>query len=271
MFIDQTTAHVSPCSDAWCGWDACLDLPVVSAPVKPSSRSLSADPTTLIQADQILRAQVGISLRRVRANLRTVVAAATPAQVASGRAWYPLAQAIARQIDVKHCLPIGMGACLLAAYSPRTRWSDNVAHAWHMASQVDAWLNGRGTLSQPAGCMSANHTRAIAVVCAGADYYGNAWPVMVAALGNGPKVKSFAHNVHGLMSSHVTVDVWAMRAALAPQWKRGDDMSDAEQALNRKGVYGALALAYMAEAKRVGVTPAEFQAIVWCAISNYTG
>lgn len=242
------------------------------AAVAPSSRSLPADCPTLVLADQVLQARVGISVRRVRRNLRTVLAAATPSQVKAGRTWYLLAQAIARNIDVTYCLPIGTGACLLAAYSPRTRWQDNVRYAWHMAAQVEAYGAGTGTLTAAAGCMSSNHKRAIAVIHASVMVgYGDRWASMVAALGNGPKVNAFAHNCQGRGVDMVTVDVWAMRAALAPNWKRGDDMVEAEQALNRKGVYSALSRAYIAEAELAGISPAELQAIVWCSISGYEG
>lgn len=232
-----------------------------------SIKSLPADPTTLIQADAVLRAQVGVSVRVVRRNLRVVLAAATPAQVAAGRAWYRLAQAIARRLDVEFCLPIGMGACLIAAYSPRTRWSDNVVHARFMASQAALYREGSGVLHAPKGVMQANHKRAVAVVVAGVQENARgmgAWEAMVSALGSGPKVHAFAHNVHGL-ESHVTIDTWHLRACFSPGWKRGDD-ADQELAIGRKGVYSALAYVTAHEARRYGLSPAEFQAILWVSV-----
>lgn len=239
-----------------------------------SPRSIPATADTLILADAILQAQVGVSVRAVRRNLRTVLQAATPAQVVAGIKWYATAQEAAEWLEERYYLPRGMGACIIAALSPRTRWSDNLRYAEWLAQTVPAWLQGEAVFTMAAGCMSANHSRALRVVSAGfvAQTMGqDVWGAMVSALGKGPKVHAFAHNMAGHMSTHVTVDVWAMRAALKPTWKRGDDMAEAEQGLNRKGVYSALSRAYMAEAKLAGITPAELQAIIWCSISNYTG
>lgn len=248
------------------GTGTCVAPP---APVKPvvSAKSLPADPTTLIEADRILRAQLGVSLRVVRANLRAVRAGASPMHVRAGLAWYKLAQAIARAIDAEFGLTSGTGACLLAAYSPRTRWSDNVRYAWHMGALIGPWSGGVATLDALAGTMAVNHARAIRVAEASMAR-GASFPTMAATLGQGPKVAAFAWNCHGV-ETLTTVDVWALRAALKPSWKRGDDMRDAEMGLSRKGVYGALHLAYQAEARMAGVSTAEYQAIIWCAISGF--
>lgn len=233
-------------------------------PTTADVRALPAEVDTLAAADRVLRVQAGVSLATVRRNLRAAYAAASPRARRAGRRWYRVAARLSARLEAAYGLPAGVGACLLAACSPRTRWADNVAHAYAVA---------RG--ERPLGIMGANYDRAVAVLDAVA--YGRAVgdvPATTlmrarAALGNGPKVRAFAINCSGDETSAVTIDVWAVRAALAPNWSRGAESGAmADKALTRRGVYDALALAYAAEARRAGVTPAEFQAIVWCHISG---
>lgn len=234
--------------------------------VKVSPKSLPAVATTLIEADRILRAQAGISARRVRLNLRDVFYGSTRRQHASGVVWYLIGHMEARKMAETYGLPVGVCAAILAAHSPQTRWADNVRHAW-------AVLAGHAVT----GTIGANIRRAERVLeeaiaawdCGATEAAMTA--AAMGALGNGPKVKAFAVNLSGDLTSVVTVDIWAVRAALMPLWVRGSDASGTcEAALGRKGVYSALSLIYAVEAKRAGYAPAEFQAIVWCAISRFT-
>jgi hypothetical protein len=227
-------------------------------------RALPTQVTSIAAADAILRAQTGMSARTVRANLRAVYAGATGAQRAMGVTWYAEAILAGQALDTAHHMPAGIGACLIAATSPRTRWADNLVHAAAIA---------RGEM--PLGIMGANLQRALRVQRAWlqAKAAGESDVAAVAAarlsLGNGPKVAAFAVNCAGDLQSAVTVDVWAVRAALAPTWQRGSDVGAlCDAALTRKGVYAALAYLYAVEAHRAGVAPAVFQAIVWCAISR---
>ncbi len=243
-----------------------LILPSASPAI---TRNLPAEIRTIVHADIVLRAQCGISARKVRANLRRVYAATPVASRLAGLVWYDRAESSGAVLDVRYGLPAGMGACVIAALSPRTRWEDNLAYARAILAAPN---------QRPAGCMPTNYTRALNVLQAGTEATArqigtgamvDVWGAMVASLGNGPKVYAFAHNVAGNLS-HVTIDVWAVRAALTPDWKRGDESNATEVALGRKGVYEALAVVYAAEAKRAGMAPAQFQAVVWCGISGYT-
>lgn len=239
--------------------------PEVTVEPTVSTRALPAHPTTLVEADAILRAQAGVSVKRVKANLRLVYGRATRAQHASGLVWYLIAYCEAVKMARVAKLPVGVCAAIIAAHSPQTLWSVNVRVAW------DCALGNTVT-----GVLGANVRRGEAVwqaaraaQVAGATEAAQVEAAM-AALGNGPKVKAFAQNVAGMLGV-VTVDVWAVRAALMPEWQRGmDSEGSCAQKLGRKGVYNALALVYAAEAKRVGLSPAEYQAVVWCSISNYS-
>lgn len=181
--------------------------------------------------------------RRVfNATLETIVRrilktfdAATKSDVESGVRWYMTAHALAEVMatDPDSLVEsVEQGAALIAALSPRTDWTRNVAGAVNMAQGREA-----------SGCIGSNIERAQRVLDTPSDPYG--------ALGNGPKVAAFARNIAGDVES-VTVDVWACRVA---------DLD--ETLLSRKGAYDAVAHAYRLAARRRGVDPATMQATTW--------
>ena len=81
----------------------------------------------------------------------------------------------------------------------------------------------------------------------------------------GPKVTAFADNLAHVDSTHITVDVWAMRAYY-------DDLTEGARTPTAPQ-YDEISKAYIAGAEQVGLHPCEFQAVVWNAIRepNYNG
>lgn len=187
--------------------------------------------------DTVARSVFGVTHETIVRRILATFDRATPADVESGARWYDeagdLASDLAPYVDT-----VEKAACLIAALSPRTSWSRNVAGAVDMA-------HGR----IPTGCIGTNVDRAQRVLDADPmDVY--------AALGNGPKVAAFARNIAGDRES-VTVDVWACRVA---------DLD--ETLLARKGAYDAVAHAYRLAARRRGVDPATMQATTWVVARN---
>ena len=78
----------------------------------------------------------------------------------------------------------------------------------------------------------------------------------------GPKVNAFWRNLSGEYD-HVTIDVWAARAALTIASK---PLIIASIDGVSRAAYSVLADAYRYVANKVGEHPAATQAIVWCAI-----
>lgn len=215
---------------------------------------MSKLPTTVrthADADAILQARAGISFRTAVRRISATLAKATPSDVAAGLTWYGDAGNTVQAIADATGLTRGHAAAIIAQLSPRTTWQRNKSAAWHVASGQDG---------NPVGAMSANVARA-RVAMAQRD------GARALATVKGPKVASFARNILGDTDA-VTIDVWAARVALAPNWQRGAAKAEFERTLGRAGVYDALAMAYRAAARAAGLEPSAAQAIAWVVVRN---
>lgn len=122
------------------------------------------------------------------ANYRSIIDSATPEHIAQAQSWYSEAQDIAKSMSDLSGLTIEKCASILAAFSPRERWSTNVKYA-------NQFISG-GTPPT----LTNNINMAYAAMVNG-----------FSAL-NGLKTNSFARNIAGDMDA-VTIDVWMIRAA----------------------------------------------------------
>lgn len=176
-------------------------------------------------------------------NLSAVLQSATDDQLSEGMLWYPSAFDTVADMAARHDVTHSVAAGVVAALSPRTFWSVNVAAADYMLA-----TNGEHYEST----LWANHNRALNVM-RGADPL-TAWS------DRAPKIRSFYRNLCGDTSA-VTVDVWAALAALTAQ-------NDPARVLPRVGAYEAVSGAYRALAGTVGVDPCTAQAQVWVTIRH---
>jgi hypothetical protein len=154
---------------------------------------------------------------------------ATASDLESGATWYEEAHNLATTLATGD-VDLERAAAVIAALSPRTTWSRNVAGATLLLTTGDVLP----------GLIGRNVDTARRAAVDGFD-----------AL-SGPKTSAFARNIAGDEES-VTVDVWAARVVNV----------DPDAQLSRKGVYEAVAHAYRLAARRRGVTPATMQATTW--------
>lgn len=187
--------------------------------------------------DSIARDVFGVSYRTIVERISRTFVRATPSDVESGARWYDEAGALASTLAAKNDLSLENVAAVIAALSPRTAWSRNVAGAVALVEQGP-------TAARRLGCIGRN-----------VDTAHRAKRDGFAAI-NGPKTSAFARNIAGDRES-VTVDVWACRVA---------DLD--ENLLGRKGAYDMVADAYRAAARRHGVDPATMQATTWIVARN---
>ncbi len=181
------------------------------------------------------------------ANIIAVARRATPAEIESGYAWYPLARAISEEIagDAE------IGAGVIAALSPRMPWDRNV----NLARQ--ACVAGR----LDGGALSTNVRKVNAML--GAVPYAPASPADV--LG-GLKVLSFYANILDSMGDAVTIDRHAVDIA------HGRIMPDSLKGkLGNKRLYAFYCDAYREAADILGIPAPELQAITWCAWRRMKG
>lgn len=186
--------------------------------------------------DDVSRSLFGISHRTMVARILRTFDRATVSDLENGARWYDDAGQLAA-ILANGEISLEQAASVIAALSPRTAWSRNVAGAV-------ALIKVGPSAARTVGCIGRNVETARLAKRDG-----------FAAL-NGPKTSAFARNIAGDREA-VTVDVWAMRVAELD-----------EDLLTRKGAYDAVAHAYRLAARRRGVDPATMQATTWIVARN---
>lgn len=156
---------------------------------------------------------------------------ADKAVVNAGRSWYKNARATIRALATKYGVGEGCAAGVMAATSPRVHWKRNIA-------LTELFLAG----TYRHGCFKDNADKARRIVA-------GERPLAVL---RGPKVRAFYRALMGQLQ-HVVVDVWMQRAV-----RYLDKVTEA--------IYNLIARATTLAAERIGIPPAEFQAVVWTAI-----
>lgn len=186
-------------------------------------------------------------------HILATLARATPADEATGMAWYRNAHATAETLATGADVPTPAAVGIIAALSPQTGWNENVGRAAR-------FLTHRVTDHFPDAINKAER------ILSGAD------PADV--LG-GRKVRSFYVNIlRPDRAGAVTVDRHALTIALGvlpTDAQRHRIRATAQRALERPGVYATTAGAYRAAARAVGILPHEVQAITWTTWRRETG
>jgi hypothetical protein len=152
---------------------------------------------------------------------------ATFAQVEQASVWYHEAQEVAEDVAENLGVSLEIGASIVAAFSPRERWSSNVAKALAFS------------MGKPVAGLQNNYRMAQSALENGFD-----------AL-RGQKTNAFARAIAGDPNA-VVIDVWMIRAA----------GMDASKGVN-KSQYNMLADAVRRMAKEHGLTPRTAQALIW--------
>ena len=163
------------------------------------------------------------------ARFRDLIMTATLGQVEAASVWYHDAQEVAEDVAEILGASLEVGASIVSAFSPRERWSSNVAKAY-------AFANGK-----PVSGLSNNLRMAEAAKVDGFD-----------AL-KGLKTNAFARAIAGDTDA-VVIDVWMMRAANMP--------TDSPT----KGMYRELSEAVRIVASEFGLTPRTAQALIWIIV-----
>lgn len=179
------------------------------------------------------------------ANIVTAYRAATPDQLARGRAWYPVAHDLAGIIaDGDYAT----GAGIIAALSPNKSWSENQ----RLARDAGAgYVHGH----------FADSLAKVQKIMAGADPA----TVLPMELKTGHFYRSIADPTS---ADAVVIDRHAHDVAV------GQRYGDAPRGLSNKTRYATLALAYRLAARQLGELPLTVQAVTWVRqvdMNNGTG
>ena len=154
---------------------------------------------------------------------------ATFGQVEQASKWYVDAERIAEKVAENLGTTLEVGASVVSAFSPRERWSVNVARAI-------AW-----SLGQDVTCLKNNLVMA-----------NNSLTLGFAAL-KGLKTNSFAKAIAGDEQA-VVIDVWMLRAV------------GIEKKTPNQSQYWELVEAVKKTAFEYGMTPRAMQALIWIVV-----
>ena len=154
---------------------------------------------------------------------------ATFGQVEIASKWYVDAETIARQVATNLNTTLDVGASVVSAFSPRERWSVNVARAIQFS------------LGEEVTCLKNNIVMA-----------NNALTMGFNAL-KGLKTNAFAKAIAGDEQA-VVIDVWMLRAV------------GIEKKTPNQSLYNELSNAVKSAAFEVGMTPRSAQALIWILI-----
>lgn len=171
-------------------------------------------------------------------NILAVFDKATPRQVAEGVAWYPEGNRIARDIGEGD---IELGAGILAALSPRVKWSENIAAAYEV--KIHGWTTTQLQLNVKKAAAIRNGAKPLDVL-------------------GGKKVRAFYQAIlqPGDQNPAAVID----RHAVAV-WVGASLTDDQMKPLQRVGVYEKIAQAYSDAAALRGVSTHTVQAVTWVA------
>jgi hypothetical protein len=183
-----------------------------------------------------------------------------PAEVReAGRAWYPHAARVARQLGDE--APPGCGpatcAAIIATLSPRLRWGHNIADAAAMIRAAASHGGALGNIGTEGAAQGAARFALGSRIRLAAAMLANPRDRFIENLAlRGPKVGAFYRAIRGDRDA-VTLDVWAARAARG-SWDWADNLTPRRHRI--------LVDAYRRASRMVGEYPRDFQAIVWLQV-----
>ena len=177
-----------------------------------------------------LKAQADIELIASHEDVfRDLLLTATLGQVEEASVWYRDAEEVAEEVARNLETTLEVGASVVSAFSPRERWSSNVAKA--IAFSLGHEVKGLGNNLRMAQNSLLSGFSAL----------------------NGLKTNAFARAIAGDTNA-VVIDIWMMRAAGMEK----DSPNQTE--------YFELSKAMTDVAKEFGITPRTAQALVWIIV-----
>lgn len=164
---------------------------------------------------------------------------ATQDQLNRGLHWYDEAKRQCEILAMYYGIPTNVAAAIVAILSPACQWERNLRDAAQLLSRREKAV---------VTTYRRNKEKALKLLECG-DL----------SLVSGNKVSAFFAN---LMGDHtvVTVDRWAAKAVGI----------DGHKVSTNGALYRRIANAYKEAAQRVGISPAQFQAIVWLVIREHS-
>jgi len=189
-----------------------------------------------------------MSNKNVR-NIKAIHALASAQEIADGMAWYGVAKSIALVIAEDYGIPTNQAIGVLAALSPRNKWSRNVVDC---ETLISAYVAGGAEQALETRCCTfgANKAKAVKILESGLETLPSALEML-----SGPKLREFASCIAGLDDVCIDGHAWCIwqgsRVTLA-------DVPSIGIKLRRE-----IKADYAQAAADLGLKASELQAITW--------
>ena len=182
-------------------------------------------------------------------NIKAIFELASAAEIADGKAWYGVAKSIAIVLADQYGVTTAQAVGVLAALSPRNKWSRNVIDAEQLIAAYVAAGSQQARLTKVC-TFGANKEKAIKVLESDAETI----PAILEIL-SGPKLREFASCIAGLPDCCIDGHAWCIwqgsRVTLA-------DVPSIGVKLRRE-----IKADYATAAADLGLSASELQAITW--------
>ena len=191
-----------------------------------------------------------MSSKNIR-HIKAIHELASAEEVASGMAWYGVAKSVAVVIAEQYGITAAQAVGVLAALSPRNKWTRNIVDAEQLVAAYAACGAEQARLTKVC-TFGANKEKAIKILESGAETV----PTVLEIL-SGPKLREFASCIAGLDDCCIDGHAWCIwqgsRVSLA-------DVPSIGVKLRRE-----IKADYAQAAADLGLKAYELQAITWCA------
>lgn len=186
-------------------------------------------------------------------NILTAYSQANETDKTDGAAWYRNARQAAENIAYRHGVSVIATVGVIAALSPRNKWNRNLQDA---ANIIKAWQENPHTADRIKVCtFKSGKNKALDILKADKDTLSQ---TVMAEILKGPKLREFANCILG-NSEDVCIDGHAYSV-----WF-GDRVTLANVPAIGVKLRAKIKADYIKAAKLLNITPAECQAITWCA------
>ena len=182
-------------------------------------------------------------------NIKAIYELAGAAEIADGMAWYGVAKSIAIVLADSYGITTAQAVGVLAALSPRNKWSRNVVDAEALISAYVAAGSEQARLTKVC-TFGANKEKAIKVLESNAETI----PTILEIL-SGPKLREFASCIAGLPDCCIDGHAWCI-------WQ-GSRVTLADVPAIGVKLRREIKSDYARAAADLGISAAEIQAITW--------
>jgi hypothetical protein len=184
-------------------------------------------------------------------HIQAILNLATAAEVAHGKAWYSTANDTAAQLSLRYHISPVTACGVIAALSPRNKWSRNVIDAENV---IAAFVAGGEEAAAEVKCCTFGANKAKALAILANDLIDD--DAILAVL-SGPKLSEFFNCIRGI--TDVCIDGHAYSI-----WF-GDRITLAKVPSIGKKIRQVIKKDYLAVAEANGLKGYEVQAITWVA------